>query len=205
LAMKSRLFPFGVAVLILIAASAGVWLAREVDSPAPHLTSGTWLPQARAIGDFSLIDQNGAALTPARLAGSPTLVFFGFTHCPNVCPLTLLQLAKARQSGVIPHLKVLFISVDPGRDTPAVIAQYVHAFDPDMQGATGSAAAIARVARTFGVAYERVDLPGGDYTMDHSAAVFLLDSRERNVAVFSPPLDVKTLTADLARVAGQLG
>ena len=203
--MKSRFLPLGVALLILIAASAGVWLAREVDSSAPRLTSGTWLPQARPIGDFSLIDQNGAAFNAARLAGSPSLVFFGYTHCPDVCPLTLLQLAKLKQAGAVPALKVVFISVDPGRDTPALLAQYVHAFDPDMIAATGRTDAVAGITHAFGVAYERVDLPGGDYAMDHSATVFLLDAHARNVAVFSPPFDVATLTADLKLVAGRLG
>ena len=193
------------AVLVLVCASAGVWLAREVDSSAPRLTSGTWLPRARALGEFSLTDQNGAAFTAARLEGAPTLVFFGFTHCPDVCPLTLLQLAKVKQSGVVPHLRVLFITVDPARDTPVLLAQYVHAFDPDIIGATGTPATLAEVTRAFGVAYERVELPGGDYTMDHSATVFLLDAHGRNVAVFSPPFDVQALTADLKRAAGRLG
>jgi len=101
-------------------------------------------------------------------------------------------------------MRVLFVSVDPGRDTPAVLAPYVHAFDPDFIGATGDPAEIARLARKFGVAVARVDLPGGDYTMDHSAAVFLLDRHGQIVAVFTPPFDVAPFAADLQRVAPRL-
>jgi protein SCO1/2 len=138
------------------------------------------------------------------LQGRPTLVFFGFTHCPDVCPTTLVTLAKVRRLAALPDLRVLFVSVDPARDTPAVLAQYVHAFDPDFVGASADAREIGRIAQKFGVAVARVDLPGGDYTMDHSAAVFLLDRRARIVAVFTPPFDVTPLAADLRRIAPRL-
>jgi protein SCO1/2 len=143
-------------------------------------------------------------LGAADLAGHPTLVFFGFTHCPDVCPTTLVKLAAIKKTGALPGMRVLFVSVDPGRDTPAVLAPYVHAFDPDFIGATGSAAEIERLARNFGVAVARVDLPGGDYTMDHSAAVFLLDPHAQIVAVFTPPFDVAPFAADLRLVAPRL-
>jgi protein SCO1/2 len=115
-----------------------------------------------------------------------------------------VKLAAVKKSGALPDLRVLFVSVDPQRDTPAVLASYVHAFDPDFIGATGDAAEIARLAQKFGVAVARVDLPGGDYTMDHSAAVFLLDRRGEIVAVFTPPFEVAPLAADLRRVASRL-
>ncbi len=119
--------------------------------------------------------------------------------------MTLLQLAQVVKSGVVPGLRVVFISVDPERDTPAQLAQYVHAFDPDFIGLTGTPEMLKRVALRFGVAYLRVDLPGGDYSMDHSSTVFLMNARGRNVAVFTPPYDVKSLTADLKRAAHDLG
>ena len=115
-----------------------------------------------------------------------------------------MTLAQVKKSGALPDLRVLFVSIDPQRDTPAVLAPYVHAFDPDFIGATGDAAEIARLAQKFGVAVARVDLPGGDYTMDHSAAVFLLDRRGEIVAVFTPPFEVAPLAADLRRVAARL-
>ena len=131
-------------------------------------------------------------------------MFFGYTHCPDVCPVTLLQLAQVLKSGAVPDLRVAFISVDPARDTPTQLAQYVRAFDPDFIGLTGSPTMLAKVAHQFGVAFVRVDLPGGDYSMDHSSTLFLMDRRGRNVAVFSAPYDVKTLTQDLRLAASDL-
>ena len=191
--------------MVIVTAALGFWLAREVDRSQPQLASGTWLPQPRDLGEFSLTDQNGLPFTQDRLRGAPALVYFGFTHCPDVCPVTLLQLAQVRRADIIGGLRVLFISVDPARDTPPLLAQYVHAFDPDFIGLTGNEAMLDRLAHRLGIAFLRVDLPGGDYTMDHSATVFLLDARGRNVAVFTPPYDVPRLESDLRRAAGSLG
>src|SRR5690348_11412935 len=193
-----------VAVAALGAALGGFWLATQLDRGAPHLASGTWLPRARTVQDFSLTDERGRAFTRADLAGSPTLVFFGFTHCPDVCPTTLLKLAQLRRRATVAGLRVLFVSVDPQRDTPTVLGSYVHAFDPQFQGLTGDPRTIARLAATFGVAVNRVELPGGDYTMDHSAVVFVLDASAHIVAIFTPPFDVAALSADLARAAPYL-
>ena len=139
-------------LVVAIAAATGFWLAHRLDHSIPALTSGTWLPQPRDPGEFSLIDQNNAQFSATRLKGAPSLVYFGYTHCPDVCPLTLLQLAQVVKSGVAPGLRVVFISVDPARDTPAQLAQYVHAFDSDFIGLTGTPAMLQKVARSFGVA-----------------------------------------------------
>src|SRR5262249_22690943 len=147
--------------------------------------------------DFQLIDAEGHPFSAADLAGPPSLVFFGFTHCPDVCPTTLAKLAQVRRAAQIPGLRVLFVSVDPERDTPAVVGKYAHAFDPDFIGLTGEPEAIQKVSAAFGVAALRVDLPGGDYTMDHSAAVFLIDTGGRIAAVFTPPFDTKRFAQDL--------
>ncbi len=202
--MNLRLTRVLMVLVVAVAALAGFWLAHRLDHSMPALTSGTWLPRARDPGEFSLIDQNNRQFTVARLKGAPTLVYFGYTHCPDVCPVTLLQLAQVVKSGVVPGLRVAFISVDPARDTPSQLAQYVRAFDPDFIGLTGTAAMLQSVAHNFGVAYLRVDLPGGDYSMDHSSTIFLMDSHARNVAVFNAPYDVNSLTADLRRAAGDL-
>jgi protein SCO1/2 len=186
------------------AALAGFWLAQQLDRGGPRLASGTWLPQAKLVGDFTLSDASGRPFTQRELAGAPALVFFGFTHCPDVCPTTLLKLAQVRKRAAIPGLRVVFISIDPQRDTAPVVGGYVHAFDPTFQGLTGDPAAIARLAATFGVAVNRVELPGGDYTMDHSAVVFLLDDAARITAIFTPPFEVPALAADLARAAPYL-
>lgn len=185
----------------VLAAVAGFYLARQLDRGSPQLASGTWFPQARAVPQFELLDSGGRPFTRQDLTGAPTLVFFGFTHCPDVCPTTLLKLAQVRKQAQLPDLRVLFVSVDPQRDTPAVVAQYVHAFDPQFRGATGEPTTLAALAKAFGVAVNRVELPGGDYTMDHSAVVFLLDEQARIAAVFTPPFEVRGMVADLRRAA----
>jgi len=186
------------------AALLGFWVAAQVDSSAPPLASGTWFPVPRSIGALALTAHTGRAFTTADLNGHPTLVFFGFTHCPDVCPTTLAALAQVKKKAALPDLQVLFVSVDPARDTPAALAAYVHAFDPDFIGATADSAEISKIAERFGVAVARVDLPGGDYVMDHSAAVFLLNRRAQIVAVFTPPYAVAPLAADLQRLAPRL-
>lgn len=193
-----------IAAAALVAAVAGFWLASQLDRGSPRLASGTWLPQARALPDFTLTDMYGRPFTHADLAGAPTLVFFGFTHCPDVCPTTLLKLARIHKAAGIANLRVLFISIDPQRDTPQAMGLYVHAFDPDFMGVTGEPQAISRVATQFGVAVSRVDLPGGDYTMDHSAVVFLLDDAARIAAIFTPPFEVAAFAADLKAAAPYL-
>src|SRR5581483_9362923 len=149
------------AFIALCMGAAGFYLARKLDHASVELTSGTWLPTPRSVGDFALEDQSGAPFTERRLVGAPTLVFFGFTHCPDVCPTTLFKLAQLKRSAGIPDLRVLFVSVDPARDTPALLKSYLASFDPSLIGLTGGVPGIARLAQRFGVAFERVELPGG--------------------------------------------
>jgi protein SCO1 len=189
-----------VTCIALCAAMAGLWLGRELDrAEAPQLASGTWLARSRAVGAIALVDQSGAPFAQARLRGAPSLMYFGFTNCPDVCPTTLAKLARVERSGVVPSLRVIFVTVDPARDPPAVLAPYVHAFDARFIGLTGSQRAIGELAARLGIAYERVDLPGGDYTIDHSAVVLLLDAAGRVVAVFTAPFDATRLEEDLRR------
>jgi protein SCO1/2 len=193
------------AAAAVCAAVGGFWLAHQLDREAPQLASGTWLPRAKAVADFRLLDASGRPFTRQDLIGKPALIFFGFTHCPDVCPTTLLKLARVRRAAAVPQLRVLFVSVDPERDTPPVVGMYVHAFDATFEGLTGDAATIGKLAANFSVAVNRVELPGGDYTMDHSAVVFLLDRQARVVAIFTPPFEVAPLAADLERAAPYLG
>jgi protein SCO1 len=202
--MTKRLSWLLVASAALCAALAGFWLARELDSTAPQLASGTWLARPRAVADFQLTDHRGHPFTARNLLGKPSLVFFGFTHCPDVCPTTLVKLAQLRKAAPVADLQVLFVTVDPQRDTPAAVGLYVHAFDPNMVGLTGDPEAIDKVTKAFGVAALRVDLPGGDYTMDHSAAVFLVDANARIVGIFTPPFDTRRLAQDLLTAAPHL-
>jgi protein SCO1 len=187
------------------AALAGFWLAHQLDRASPQLASGTWLPQAKRVDDLQLTDATGRPFSRAQLAGAPTLVYFGFTHCPDVCPTTLLKLAQVSKQAPVSKLRVVFVSIDPARDTPPLVGMYAHAFDPQFLGLTGDASTIARVAANFGVAVARVDLPGGDYTMDHSSVVFLLNDAGNIAAVFTPPFEVAALVQDLKRAAPYLG
>ena len=193
--------------IAVVAALAGVYVARIVSQPAvPSLESGTSLPQPRVLPDFNLVDTHDAPASKAALRGHPTLVFFGFTHCPDVCPTTLATLAAVQKQVIsedskLTGLKIALISVDPERDTPQQLGSYIASFGGDFIGLTGSADEIVKASRGFGVAAARVDLGGGNYTMDHSAAVFVLDSQARVVAVFSPPLSAPALARDVARLA----
>jgi len=193
-----------VAVAALCAAVAGFWLARELDSSGPQLASGTWLGIPRTVADFQLTDSQGHPFTLQDLRGRPSLVFFGFTHCPDVCPTTLVKLAQVKKTAPLAGMRVLFITVDPQRDTPAAVGKYAQGFDPSFVGLTGDQAAIDRVTKAFAVAAVRVDLPGGDYTMDHSAAVFMVNSRAQIVGFFTPPFDTRRLTQDLVTAAPHL-
>lgn len=188
----------------ICAAVAGFWLARELDSSGPELASGTWLPQPKTIADFQLTDNSGQPFSRLNLQGKPTLVFFGFTHCPDVCPTTLVKLAQAKKTAHVPGLNVVFVTVDPARDTQKLVGLYVHAFDPDFVGLTGDEKTIDTMAQNFGVAVNKVDLPGGDYTMDHTAAVFLLNTRGQVAGIFTPPFDTPKLAQDLDRAAPYL-
>jgi len=199
-----------VAVIAIAAAGAGAYLAhlgRQAD--APVLESGTFLPAPKVLADFNLVDTTGAPATLAALRGHPTLVFFGFTHCPDVCPTTLAILADVQkqvvaQDAKLAGLKVALISVDPERDTPAQLGSYIASFGGDLIGLTGSPPEIVNVSRSFGVASSKVDLGGGNYTMDHSATIFALDSGGRVIAVFTPPFRAAALRGDVARLAPTL-
>jgi protein SCO1/2 len=203
----SNRYWISVGAIAVVAAFAGVYVARMLNQPAvPSLESGTSLPQPRVLAEFNLVDTQGKPASTAALRGHPTLVFFGFTHCPDVCPTTLALLANvqkqvAQQDPAVSGIKVALISVDPERDTPEQLGSYIASFRGDFIGLTGSASEIVKATRAFGVAAARVDLGGGNYTMDHSAAVFALDSQARIVAVFTPPLSAAALSRDLARLA----
>ena len=188
----------------------GAWAARDLGrlqaqdpsrSAAPQLASGTWLPTPRSAGDFTLTDQSGAAFTQASLAGEPSIVTFGFTHCPDVCPTTLATVARVSRAAGVPPVRVIFVTVDPQRDTPPVLGHYVRAFDPGFTALTGTPESIRALARRLGVAYERVPLPGGDYTIDHTAVAFLLDAHGRVDAIFTAPFDAARLSSDLRSAA----
>jgi protein SCO1/2 len=190
----------------LAAALAGA-LVAQLSTRAPiELEGGTWLPQPRAVADFRLRDQNGRERSAADLRGHPTLLFFGFTYCPDVCPTTLAALSEALRRQPLPGLQVLFVSVDPERDTAAVLGSYLAAFNPEFIGLRGDAQALQPLMRSLGALAVRQPLAGGGYTMDHTATLYLMNARGLLVAVFTPPFSAARLAADFAHIlrAGRL-
>ena len=201
----SNRYWISVVVVALGAALAGAYVARVLNRPASiSLESGTALPEPKVLAPFDLVDTRGKSATLDALRGHPTLVFFGFTHCPDVCPTTLAMLAGVQKQLANPAVKVALISVDPERDTPAELGKYIDAFHGDFIGLTGTTPGILEVSRDFGVAATRVELAGGNYTMDHSATIFALDSNARIVAVFTPPFDSARLTRDVGKLIPSL-
>jgi protein SCO1 len=168
----------------------------------PQLQQATLLPSAKPVTGFNLINQKGEAFTPDSLKGHWTFAFFGYTHCPDVCPTSLAMLAQVmdrlNRSGHLDTLpRGLFVSVDPARDTPATLAAYVPYFDPDFTGVTGDPEQIGKLARELGILY--VKTPGdsdNDYLIDHSAAIILFDPQGRFHALFNVPHDPDKIAGD---------
>lgn len=123
-------------------------------------------------------DQDGVTVGPATLLGNPSMVFFGFTYCPDVCPTTLSDISSWLDDlgKEVAGMNVVFITVDPERDTVAVMAEYVSYFHPAIQGWSGTLVETAQAAEGFRASYEKVATDGGDYTMNHTASVFLFDA-----------------------------
>lgn len=151
---------------------AGLWLARECGLwPASHVVAPEMIG-----GPFQLIAGDGRAVSDADYRGRWRLMFFGYTHCPDVCPMAMTEISLALDAlgPLAARVQPLFVSVDPGRDTPAVLRDFFHALDPRIEGLTGTPEQIAAAARAFRVFYRRVG-DGPDYTIDHSAVIYALD------------------------------
>jgi protein SCO1 len=145
-------------------------------------------PAVAAVGGpFHLEDQNGRPVSDTDMKGHPFLVFFGFTHCPDVCPTTLFDISQMLKSlgKDADRTGALFITVDPQRDTPGVLKDYLSSFDPHLRGLTGDSAAVEAALKAYRVYAKKVPLPGDDYTMDHTAVVYLMDKEGRFVAPFN--------------------
>jgi protein SCO1 len=158
--------------------------------------------QVAAIGGpFQLTDQNGREVTDKDLKGHPFLVFFGFTHCPDVCPTTLFEVSEIlRALGPdADRTRALFVTVDPERDTPQIMKDYLSSFDPHLVGLTGDPAAVAAVAKAYRVYFKKVPLDQGGYTMDHTAIVYLMGKDGRFVSPFSLKRSTEAAAADLRR------
>jgi protein SCO1/2 len=185
-------------VLVGLAAVGALSLMLQTRSPTVRETSlGT------IGGPFTLTGSDGKPFSSAKLNGRPAAIFFGFTHCPDVCPTTLARLVKLRrQLGKGDDgLSIVFISVDPERDGPAEVGSYAELFNSPVVGLTGSPADIERVKKQFGVFSAKAPLPGGGYSVDHTATVFLLDRNGKFVATLSPQESDSVALDKLRRIA----
>jgi protein SCO1/2 len=150
-------------------------------------------------GPFHLVDQDGKPVSDAEMKGRPFLVFFGFTHCSDVCPTTLFDMSQMLHAlgPDAGRIGVLFITVDPERDTSAVLKDYLSSFDPHLRGLTGDPAAVDAALKAYRVYAKKVPLKDGDYTIDHTAVVYLMDKNGRFVAPFNMKRTVEAEAADL--------
>jgi protein SCO1/2 len=189
-------------LLVFGAFFAGLVLFLAVFMYATGQFGGPGTATSAIGGPFKLTDQNGQPLTDGDLKGKPFLVFFGYTHCPDVCPTTLFEVSEVMRSlgKDAERAKALFITVDPERDTPPVLKDYLASFDPHLIGATGAQAALDKVEKEYRVYAKKV--PTGkndDYSMDHSAIVYLMDKSGRFVAPFKLDRKPEDAAAELRK------
>ena len=181
------------------------------------------LRRLRPVPDFRLTDQHGRPVTQAVMRGKGTVLFFGYTHCPDYCPATLAALRSAlhgleREDPQLgSRIQVIFISVDPFRDTPALLNAYIAYFDPQFTAATGSPGELQRLTRLMGINYDYIDTatgassgnvlhaPQGDYAVDHTADFYVFDDHARLLEWMKPPHTARRVTATLKRILQQYG
>lgn len=152
-------------------------------------------------GPFQLVDQNGKPVTEQDMKGKPFLVFFGYTHCPDVCPTTLFEVSEVMRAlgPDADRVGAMFVTVDPERDTPAAMKDYLSSFDPHLRGLTGDRKSIDAAEKAYRVYAKKVPTESGDYSMDHTALVYLMDKQGRFVAPFSLRRKPEEAAADLRR------
>ena len=152
-------------------------------------------------GPFRLTDQDGRTISDQDFKGKPLLVFFGFTHCPDICPTTLFDVSEVlRKLGPdADRVGAIYVTVDPERDTSATLKDYMASFDPHLRGLTGDADAIQAIAKEYRVYYKKVPLQDGDYTMDHTAIVYLMGKDGHFIAPFSLKRPPEVAAADLRK------
>lgn len=196
-----RFAPIAMTIAALLVLAAGALLALSLRG-GPGGSGGGVLSSAIG-GPFHLVDQNGKPFTDANLQGKWHLVFFGYTHCPDVCPTTLNELSlaldklgKEKRSEV----DVVFITVDPERDTPAVLKSYVQSFDAPIIALSGSADQIKQAAQDYHVYYAKHPRSDGGYDMDHSAVVYVMDPKGRFTATITPDEAAKAIEAKLQKL-----
>jgi protein SCO1/2 len=201
-----RLLAAAAALLMaLLGFAAAMWWRQSGQAAPVTLATGTMIEPRRELPDFSLLDLHGAAFTRESLRGHWSLLFFGYTNCPDVCPTTLSTLATLARNLEQAHPKaipqVVFVSVDARRDTPAVLARYVPYFHAGFNGITApTQAGIEDFARRMGVAVMIGEEHEGTYSVDHSAAIFVIAPDARLAAILTGPHTVAALGADWSRI-----
>ena len=203
---QSRLILAGLCLLMAIVGFATARLWKQAHPPAtPSLATGTLLQPHRSLAEFSLLDHHGAAFTPRSLAGHWSMLFFGYTNCPDLCPITLTALAALQKKLLADHDNVrpavIFVSVDARRDTPAVLARYVPYFNPDFVGVTApTQSQIEDFAKRLGVAVIIGPEHDGTYSVDHSGAIFVVAPDGRLAAILTGPHTSAGLAEDFHRI-----
>ena len=196
-------------VLVAVIGAVGgavAWKTVQQASTPPEQPALLVLPEPRDIPDFALVDQDGAAFGPERLRDAWSLLFFGFTHCPDVCPGALFDLQKLGErldgGDFEEPYRVVFFSVDPERDTPERLKDYTAYFDPDFLAVTGDHEELLPLTRSLGIAYriEEHDPGAAAYSVDHSASILLVNPDGRLHGVFPAPHDVPAMVAELLKL-----
>jgi protein SCO1/2 len=193
-----------VAVVAVAAIATGAWLSYQLSSPPAEPRVATLLPGGLDLPEFSLLDHTGSPVDRNVFDGEWNLVFFGFTHCPDICPLTLQVLANARSQMAedgLEHLpRIVLVSVDPERDTPDKLAQYVGYFGDGNLGITGNLDELRKLTGALGIWFEKSALDGDNYTVDHAAAVLLIGPDGDYRAVFSAPHEAENFAHDVPAI-----
>ena len=186
----------------------GLWAYHNLgatEEQKPTLVSATVFDQPRALNDFKLTDDHKKTFTMAQLKGHWNMVFFGFTHCPDLCPTTLSTLNQAYTSlqaqGQTVMPQVVFISVDPQRDDPQQIKEYLSSFNPHFLGATGTEAQLKQLSQELSVLYAKISQPDNkNYTIDHSGTILLINPQGQFAGVFTLPHDAKKIAQDMKTI-----
>jgi protein SCO1/2 len=188
-----------VAVMIAAGLGVGLYLGRQYLLTSVPPPDGMLWPNPKQVEPFRLADQDGKPFDLRRLEGKWSFLYFGYTHCPDVCPLTLTILNQVQTKLVKTTdatVQTIFITVDPSRDTPAVLRRYLHNYNKHFIGLDGTVADIKELSRQFGVVSSRGEKgPAGNYQVNHSASVFLIDPHRRLITIFAPPLDLGAVLA----------
>ena len=193
----------------VLALGFGLWLGTILTSQpvveAPTI-SGIFFTEPKEIEDFTLVDHTGHPFHRDWFLGKWTFLYFGYTYCPDVCPLTLMELAKVQRQMAEKQsdqdTAYMMVSVDPQRDTPQRLGEYTRYFNPKFLGATGTPEELAKLAQQFGVVYMRAPIENDEanYSIDHSSTVILIDPDAHLHAIFTPPHTPEAMVSDFIKI-----